>query len=84
MKAMVTATEATQVLGTLAAVYGRFITAIGWSNPRLVWAYALVWFFINSGCKIVAYRVYAHRGPRQVAHRARAENWLVSHVRGHR
>ena len=62
------ATEATQFLGTLGAVYGWFITPIGWRYAALVWAYALVWFFVNSGFKMIAYRLLALRGPRQSAH----------------
>ena len=57
------ATEATQLIGTLAAVYGWFITPIGWGYAGLVWTYALVWFLINSGCKIMAYP----RSPRGAA-----------------
>ena len=33
-------TEATQALGTLAAVYGWFLEPIGWGDALLVWAYA--------------------------------------------
>jgi H+-transporting ATPase len=62
-----TATEATQIVGTLAAVYGWFITPIGWRYAGLVWAYALAWFLINSGCKIVAYKLLAQRGGQRAA-----------------
>ncbi|CAG0910436.1 unnamed protein product, partial [Cyprideis torosa] len=34
-------TELTQVVGTLAAVYGWFVEPIGWSLALLVWGYAL-------------------------------------------
>ncbi len=50
------ACEATQALGTLAAVYGWFVAPIGWSYALLVWAYALVWFLINNAGKVWAYR----------------------------
>ncbi len=50
------ACEATQVLGTLAAVYGWVVTPIGWGNALLVWAYALVWFLINNAGKVCVYR----------------------------
>ena len=79
-----TATEATQLVGTLAAVYGWFITPIGWRYAGVVWAYALIWFLLNSGCKVIAYRLLNHRGPRQAAHLARVEGWLLSHVPRHR
>jgi H+-transporting ATPase len=52
-------TEATQLAGTLAAVYGVFVTPIGWSKALLVWAYALAWFLINSAAKIAGFRVLA-------------------------
>jgi H+-transporting ATPase len=44
-------TEATQVVGTLAAVYGWFVEPIGWSLALIVWGYALVWFLINNMAK---------------------------------
>ena len=75
-----TATEATQLIGTLAAVYGWFITPIGWRYAGLVWAYSLVWFLFNSGCKILTYQLLNHREPRQAAHLARVERWLASHM----
>lgn len=50
------ACEATQVLGTLAAVYGWIVHPIGWAYALLVWGYALVWFFIENAGKIIAYR----------------------------
>ena len=75
-----TATEATQLIGTLAAVYGWFVTPIGWRYAGLVWTYALAWFLINSGCKMMAYQVLNHRGQRQAAHLSRVKRWLVSHV----
>jgi H+-transporting ATPase len=51
------ATETTQVLGTLAAVYGWSVEPIGWRYALLVWAYALVWLLINNLVKIWTYRV---------------------------
>jgi len=50
-------TEATKVVGTLAAVYGWFVAPIGWRYAALVWVYSLVWFGLNSVAKIVAYRL---------------------------
>jgi H+-transporting ATPase len=75
-----TATEATQLLGTLAAVYGWFITPIGWRYAALVWAYALVWFLINSSFKMFAYALLNHHGGRQAVHLARIEGRLLNHV----
>jgi H+-transporting ATPase len=73
----VVVTESTKVLGTLAAVYGWFVTPIGWSYAGLVWAYSLAWFFVNSGFKIMAYALLQHRGPRQADHLARVESPLI-------
>ncbi len=46
MRLFVTA-EATQVLGTLMAVYGLFVRPIGWRYALAVWAYALAWLPIE-------------------------------------
>ncbi len=54
---LLVATETTQVLGTLAAVYGWFVTPISWPQALMIWAYALAWFGINSVVKIHAYRL---------------------------
>ena len=54
---LVVATEATQLVGTLAAVYGWFIAPIGWIAALCVWGYAIAWLFVNSGAKILAYRL---------------------------
>ena len=81
---LVAATETTQLLGTLAAVYGWFITPIGWEYAALVWAYALLWFLINSGFKIAAYQLIKHRGLRQHEHLTRVESSLATHFHHHR
>jgi len=49
--------EATQIVGTLIAVYGLLITPVGWLNAGIVWGYALVWFFILNGVKMLAYKI---------------------------
>jgi H+-transporting ATPase len=77
---LIAATETTQLIGTLAAVYGWLITPIGWRYAMLVWVYSLAWFLANSGFKIIAYALLQHRGPREAAHLARVEGSLVSHV----
>jgi H+-transporting ATPase len=50
------ACETTQVLGTLAVVYGWFVHPIGWTYALLVWGYALFWFVVNNVGKIWVYR----------------------------
>src|SRR5665811_917283 len=48
----------TQTLATLIAVYGVFMTPLGWKWAGFVWGYALVWFFVNDRVKLLAYRVF--------------------------
>jgi len=40
--------ESTQVVGTLIAVYGVFMTPIGWELAGFVWGYALLIFIITT------------------------------------
>ncbi len=54
---LVVACEATQVIGTLAAVYGWFMTPLGWKYALVVWGYALVWFVLTDMVKIEVYRL---------------------------
>jgi len=56
-------TESTKVLGTLAVVYGWFMSPIGWRYAGLVWGYSIVWFLFNSVCKILAWRVLRQMRP---------------------
>lgn len=48
----------TQTLATLIAVYGLFMTPLGWSWALFVWGYALAWFPVNDGVKLLAYRIF--------------------------
>jgi H+-transporting ATPase len=42
----------------LIAVYGVFMTPLGWKWAGFVWGYALVWFLINDRIKLLAYRIF--------------------------
>jgi H+-transporting ATPase len=53
---LIVAAETTQLLGTLAAVYGWFVAPIGWRLAGLVWGVALVEFLVLSAVKIWTYR----------------------------
>ena len=77
---LTSAAVATKLLATLAAVYGWFVAPIGWGYAGLVWGYALVWFVINSGFKVLAYRLFSRGGPGQAAHLERVENPLIGHA----
>ncbi len=47
----------TQALATLIAILGLFMAPLGWDWALLVWGYALVWFLVTDGIKLLAYRV---------------------------
>ncbi len=59
---LITAAETTQIIGTLAAVYGWFIPPLGWPLALLVWGYALVWLLIENYVKIGTYRLLLAKG----------------------
>ena len=48
----------TQALATLIAVYGVFMTPIGWGWAALVWGYALVWALVTDRVKLLGYRIF--------------------------
>jgi H+-transporting ATPase len=48
----------TQIVATLIAVYGLFMTPLGWGWALFVWGYALVWFLMNDRLKLLAYRIF--------------------------
>jgi H+-transporting ATPase len=54
---LVIAVLGTQAIATLIAVYGLFMTPLGWKWAAAVWAYALVWFLISDRVKLLAYRI---------------------------
>ncbi len=56
------ATFSTRVFGTLIAVYGFFIPAIGWTYALYMWGYALAWFVLNDIIKMLTYRILRRRG----------------------
>ena len=71
----------TQTVATLIAVYGLFMTPLGWGWALFVWGYALVWFLLSDRVKLLAYRVFDPTtapllgrkpvdGPPQIAKRA--------------
>jgi H+-transporting ATPase len=47
----------TQIIATLIAVYGFFMTPLGWGWALFVWGYALAWFLLNDRLKLLAYRI---------------------------
>jgi H+-transporting ATPase len=59
----------TQTIATLIAVYGLFMTPLGWRWAGFVWVYALAWFLVNDRVKLLAYRIFdsAKTGPKAEA-----------------
>ena len=53
----VVSTFGTQILATFIAVYGLFMTPLGWGWALFVWGYALAWFLVNDRLKLLAYRL---------------------------
>jgi H+-transporting ATPase len=48
----------TQFVATLIAVYGLFMTPLGWGWALFVWLYALAWFLLNDRLKLLAYKIF--------------------------
>ena len=59
----------TQMLATLIAVYGFFMTPLGWGWAVCVWGYAVAWFLVTDPVKLLAYRLLdpVKAAPRPVA-----------------
>ena len=68
---LVVTTEATQGVGTLAAVYGWLVTPIGWTYALAVWGYALAWLFVNDLVKVAVYKLLQTGGRRVSRHHER-------------
>ena len=55
---------ATKLLATIVAVYGWYVSPIGWKLSLLVWGYALVAFVVTDFIKVRLYRGIDHKGIR--------------------
>ena len=58
---LLVATFGTEIAGTLIAVHGVFVTAIGWKYALWMWGYALAWFVFNDVVKMLVYRLLRAR-----------------------
>ncbi len=56
-RALWAAVVGTQMVATLIAVYGLFMTPLGWGWAAAVWGYTLAWFLVNDRVKLLAYRI---------------------------
>lgn len=57
--------EITQVAGTILAVYGAFMTPIGWILALIIWGYAFMFFIINNFVKTYVYKLINWRKKRK-------------------
>jgi H+-transporting ATPase len=57
-KALLIAVLGTQTVATLIAVYGLFMTPLGWGLAAFVWGYAVVWALFTDRVKLLAYRIF--------------------------
>jgi H+-transporting ATPase len=71
--------ELTQVAGTLIAVYGLFVTPIGWTYALAVWAYALAWLPIESAVALTVRRALRFRSSPHRDHLKRTEAHVLAH-----
>ncbi len=63
----------TQTVATLIAVYGLFMTPLGWKLAGLVWAYALVCALITDRVKLLGYRIFGSAKADKPQSEAKAE-----------
>jgi len=60
---LVGAVLGTQAVATLIATFGLFMAPIGWKLALFVWGYALVWFLLGDGVKVVAEQIVDREQP---------------------
>ncbi|MGA2928232.1 MAG: hypothetical protein ABSG43_19990, partial [Solirubrobacteraceae bacterium] len=56
-RVLIIAVTSAELIATVIAVGGIFVTALPWEYALLVWGYALVWFLISDRVKLLAYRI---------------------------
>ncbi len=59
----------TQAVATLIAVYGLFMTPLGWGWAGFVWGYAVVWALVNDRAKLAAYWILDRADKRTASNR---------------
>jgi H+-transporting ATPase len=50
--------QSTQIVATLIAIYGLFMTPLGWGWARFVRGYALLWFLLKDRVKLLIYGIF--------------------------
>ena len=56
-RVLLIAVTSAELIATVIAVAGIFVTALPWEYALLVWGYALAWFLISDRVKLLAYRI---------------------------
>jgi len=74
---LVVASEATHVIGSLAAVYGWGMMPLGWKYALAVWGYALAWFFVNDILKVEVHHLLNLGTQRHQRHLAKVNASLL-------
>jgi H+-transporting ATPase len=64
----------TQTVATLIAVYGLFMTPLGWGWAAFVWGYAMAWALLNDRVKLLAYRIFDPTKPGLLSKKPKAPN----------
>ncbi len=64
---LLTAVGGTQIAATFIAVYGLFMTPLGWNYAGLVWYYCLGLFLVQDRVKLLAYRIFERKSPTMTA-----------------
>jgi H+-transporting ATPase len=70
----------TQILATLIAVYGVFMTPLGWGWALFVWGYALAWFLVNDRVKLLTYWILDRVGLEKTGPEMKASPELLPRV----
>jgi H+-transporting ATPase len=76
---LLVAVMGTQALATLIAVYGIFMTPIGWGWAGFIWVYALIWFLIEDLVKQRAYDLFNTAKPVYVTRGLKRLNQWFAH-----
>jgi H+-transporting ATPase len=57
-KTLLFAVLGTQTVATLIAVYGLFMSPLGWGLAAFVWIYAAIWALFTDRVKLLAYKIF--------------------------
>jgi H+-transporting ATPase len=64
-KLLLAAVGGTQLVATLIAVFGVFMSPIGWKLALLVWGYSLAWFLLSDRIKLIALHFLSRNSNKQ-------------------